>query len=230
MPGPKPFSLAVGAEGGSAWIRVAFLDDRLTQTFSDHLWSAPTQSLPLRSGPAKIAQVLELSHPLSGQVLWDELLGAKPSDDLPLEFLTPVFFRRRGFNYPLPEPGLVLASLIARWNAYAPEPVPEGVAATLLRGTTVRFLKGYTKGAMAHDRTVGFLGRVTYHLPGANNEEAAWLARLGKLAFFAGVGTRTTLGFGLTAAYQPRAGSRGRTAVNSKGDGSSGRSRPSRQA
>ena len=226
MPGPKPFSLAVGANGGSAWIRVAFLDDHVARSFSEHVWSAPSRPIPLRSGSMKIKQILELSHALSGQKTWDELLRTRPAADLSLKFLTPTFFRRRGFNYPMPEPGLVLGSLIAKWNAFAPEAVPESVSTTLTEGVTVRFFSGRTQGAVAHERVVGYLGRVTYHLPDASSKEAAWLARLGELAFFSGVGAKTTLGFGLTTTYQPRLKPRNQTAVSDKNDRSSVRRPP----
>jgi len=196
--GPKPFSLAVGRAGGRAWIRVAFLDDDLAGIFAEALWSWPARAaLPLRSGSARILEILEHSHPLSGKAGWGEILNEPPTTDLTLEFTTPTFFRRRGFNYPVPEPGLVLYSLAQKWNAHAPEQISERIVEHLTEGTTVRYLKGHTVGALAHERTVGFRGKVTYHVPNPNAEDALWLGRLGRLAFFSGVGAKTTLGFGL---------------------------------
>ncbi len=200
--GPKPFSVAVGTNGDkTSWVRVAFLDDGLARTFSEHVWELNPPVIPLGNGPARIAAILELSHPLAGENSWSELLSTTPAADLPLEFLRPTFFRRRGFNYPLPEPGLVLSSLAQKWSAYAPEPIGQADLTELINKTTVRFMNGQTVSARAHERTVGFVGRVTYHIPRASTKEALWLARLGKLAFFSGVGAKTTLGFGLVRMY-----------------------------
>jgi CRISPR-associated endoribonuclease Cas6 len=49
--------------------------------------------------------------------------------------------------------------------------------------------------------TVGFVGKVVYHLPKATEEEALWLSALGRYAFFSGVGAKTSLGYGLARAF-----------------------------
>jgi len=50
---------------------------------------------------------------------------------------------------------------------------------------------------------VGFVGRVVYHLPKASPTEAQWLQALGRFAFYAGVGAKTSLGFGRARVFDP---------------------------
>ena len=204
--GPKPFSTAVIGNGDSFWLRFSFTQDAVYKAAIYRAWEflgrPPFEQLP----DGRIAAVFETAHELSGRKSWEELREAASSADLPLEFLTPTFFRRKEANYPIPDPGLILSSLIRDWNAFAPEPVPTEVAERLVEYTTARYLNTRTLSATAHSRTVGFVGRVTLHLPKASEEEARWLSRLGELAFFSGVGAKTTLGFGLTRRYKPPEG------------------------
>ena len=89
--GPKPFSLAVGKTRGSSWVRVAFLDDDLAASFGEAIWSLRPKVLPLRSGAVQIESILELSHPLAGEMAWGKILNTKPRVGLQLEFLTPMY-------------------------------------------------------------------------------------------------------------------------------------------
>ena len=204
--GPKPFATAVieGKEG--FLLRLSFAHDTVYEAAIHQAWKSlgrvPFEKLP----DGQITAVFETAHALSGKKDWAELMSTPPSADLPLEFLTPTFFRRRDANYPVPAPGLILASLIRSWNAFAPEPVPPEVAERLVEHTTARHLNTRTLTKTAHAPAVGFVGRVTLHLPRATEEEALWLSRLGELAFFSGVGAKTTLGFGLTRRYELREG------------------------
>ena len=201
--GPKPFTTATMEAGNNFWLRFSFTQDAIYEAALYRAWKFLGQS-PFEQLPkGRIAAIFESAHDLSGKKSWHEITEAEPSADLPLEFLTPTFFRRKEANYPIPAPGLILSSLVRHWNAFAPEPVPEEVAGRLIEHTTARYLNIRTLSATAHSRTVGFIGRVTLHLPKATEEEARWLSRLGELAFFSGVGAKTTLGFGLTRRYEP---------------------------
>ena len=205
-PPPKPFALATGRDDAGPWVRLSFLEAPLLKEAGRLLWQNLNRNLALPPQNPRVLAVYEHAHAWAGKKDWAELMSTPPSADLPLEFLTPTFFRRRDANYPVPAPGLILASLIRTWNTFAPEPVPPGVAERLVEHTTARHLNTRTLSATAHSRTVGFVGRVTLHLPRATEEEARWLSRLGELAFFSGVGAKTTLGFGLARRYELREG------------------------
>ena len=200
--GPKPFTTAVIEDKNSFWLRLSFTQDEAYEAALYRAWELMGRSPFGQQPDGRVTAVFETAHELSGKRAWHELMEAPPSADLPLEFLTPTFFRRKEANYPIPVPGLILSSLIRDWNAYAPEPVPPEVAKRLVEYTTARHFNTRTLSATAHSRTVGFVGRVTLHLPRATEEEARWLSRLGELAFFSGVGAKTTLGFGLTRRYE----------------------------
>ena len=197
--GPRAFSLASGQEKPKiAWVRIAFLEDDLAQLAQTLFWENLKQALPLGKTRAKLLTVYEEAHPLSGRKSWDELMQAPPTQDVQLRFLTPTLFKKGASHYPVPDPERILQSLIRSWNRFAPERLPEEHALGLLKKITARHISVHTKSLNAHTRTPGFLGWVTLHLPKATDEERRWLARLGELAFFSGVGAKTTLGFGLT--------------------------------
>jgi len=200
--GPKPFAIAIKENSDGFWIRFSFSKDEVYEAALNRAWEFLYRSPFEKSPEGRITAVFETAHELSGKKSWAELMAAAPSADLPLEFQSPTFFRRRDANYPIPSPGLILASLIRDWNAFAPEPVPPEVAERLVEYTTARHLNVRTVSVTAHSRTPGFVGRVTLHLPRATEEEARWLSRLGELAFFSGVGAKTTLGFGLVRRYE----------------------------
>jgi CRISPR-associated endoribonuclease Cas6 len=198
--GLKPFTVAVGGRE-APWLRFTFLDEGLYAALSPALYGLAGQDLHLGDTIYKVKTVLQENHPWAGMTTWPRLFQSESSTDLPLQFVSPTFFRRQGANYPLPEPRLVFGSLVERWNLYAPLKVPEAIAASLTERCTLRYLRLLSRSASAHDRTVGFVGRVTFHLPGASEDEAHWLGVLGSFAFYSGVGAKTTLGFGQAKPY-----------------------------
>ena len=196
--GPRPFALAAGAgNDGGTWARFAFLDDALADAAAGALWDRLGKPLPLGKTQVRLLAVLEHAHPLAGKKSWPALLGAEPASDVLLEFLTPTLFKKGDVHYPVPDPERILRSLIRRWNAFAPERMAEGLILELSKKVTARFLNVHTRAAHGHTRTPGFVGRIALHFPKASEPEGRWVARLGELAFFSGVGAKTTLGFGL---------------------------------
>ena len=199
-PGLKPFTVGVGKRD-APFLRFTFLDEALYAALSPKLYGLAGQTVSL-GGRYRVRAVLQEDHPWAGLTTWPRLFGAESCADAPLRFASPTFFRRKGANYPLPEPKLVFGSLIERWNAHAPLAVPEPVATVLTERLTLRYLQLRSRSATAHDRTVGFMGRATFHLPRATPDEAHWLAVLSRFAFYSGVGAKTTLGFGQTTPYR----------------------------
>ena len=182
--GENPFALGFGGREGASWARVSLLVEELYARLAprDH---------------ALEGAVVRLGPPLRARaVLPARLFQGPPSRDLALRFASPTFFRRKGVHYPVPEPRLVLESLLRRLEAFGPLKAPEGVREALLERTTVRSLEGRTLPARTEVDTAGFVGRVVYHLPRATEEEALWLSALGRFAFYSGVGAKTSLGYG----------------------------------
>ncbi|GLV49283.1 CRISPR-associated endoribonuclease Cas6 [Thermus sp. LT1-2-5] len=193
--GENPFALGFGGKEGAYWARVSFLKEELYARLSPRLFALEGEAARLGK-PFRVRAVLQEGHPWAGVSTYPRLFQNPLGPDLPLRFHSPTFFRRKGVHYPVPEPKLVMESLLRRLEAFGPLKAPEGVREALLERTTVRWLEGRTLKAETEVDTVGFVGRVVYHLPRATEEERAWLWALGRFAFFAGVGAKTALGYG----------------------------------
>ena len=200
----NPFSLGLGGAEGQWWVRIGFLEESLYARLSPHLFGLMGQQVKLKQ-PFRVKAVLQEEHPWAGLSTYPRLFQGQASPSLGLQFASPTFFRRKGHSYPLPEPRLVFDSLTQRWNAFAPVKVPPEV-----KQAWERLLVGQFQGRTHHiapnddERGVGFVGRAVYYLPKASPTEAQWLQALGRFAFFAGVGAKTSLGFGRVRMFDPR--------------------------
>lgn len=202
--GAKPFALsALSERDGEFVFRVALLDDTLWEPF----WA----------GMLEVGHVNLLGQRLPIQEGWltreyrpyPQLAAeARPEREIQFRFLTPTSFRHGKLHYPLPDPRTIFRSLLARWNAFAPQPLRMdeeellnvivghvGISRHHIRTTLIDFGKG-NKG-----KQVGFTGMVTMRIQRAHllSEEA--LLRLNTLAdyaHFCGVGHKTTHGMGQT--------------------------------
>lgn len=202
--GDNPFSLGFGGGEKGYWTRIALLKEPLYAKLSPRLFALEGQRIRLGK-PFRVRAVLQEGHPWAGLTTYPRLFGPPEGPDLPLRFHSPTFFRRQGVHYPLPEPRLVLESLLRRLEGLTPLQAPPGVREALLERSTVRWFEGKTLRADAEVEAVGFVGRVVYHLPRATEEELTWLWALGRWAFYAGVGAKTSLGFGRAKVFLPRA-------------------------
>lgn len=145
------------------------------------------------------------AHPWAGQISYEalatqalRLAGGAPRA-WTLEFATPLTFRRGPVNQPLPLPLLVFGSLLDKWNAFAPLPLPAELRATIadlvVSEFDLRSQAAPTKGGAIQ---IGAVGRCAYRALG---DGGAWLAGvdlLARFAFYSGVGAGTARGFGQT--------------------------------
>ncbi|GIW25841.1 CRISPR-associated endoribonuclease Cas6 [Meiothermus sp.] len=200
---PNPFSLGLGGAEGQWWVRIGLLEEGLYARLSPHLFGLAGQSVKLKA-PFRVKAVLQEGHPWAGVSTYPKLFQGQASASLGFQFASPTFFRRKGHSYPLPEPKLVFDSLVQRWNAFAPVKVPEEVQQAWER-LTVSGFQGRTHRIAPNEdeRGVGFVGRVVYYLPKASPTEAQWMQALGRFAFYAGVGAKTSLGFGRVRGFDP---------------------------
>lgn len=118
---------------------------------------------------------------------------------LRLEFLTPTVIARDSLPHLLPETALVFGSLIRRWRQCGGPEVPglryEETAVVGVRITDRRV-------ALENHAQRGFTGRVAYRVP---DDLGAWYHALADFADYAGVGRRTSQGFGRVT-YERSAG------------------------
>jgi len=199
---PQPFTLAVGGNSGNFWLRITFIDETLYSILSPKLYALNKQKIRLGNAQVRIKTIIHDKHPWAGLSTYPRLFQGETTSDYPLRFASPTFFKRKGAHYPLPEPRLVFGSLIDRFRAHAPVEPPDWLSETLTR-TTLRTYSLRTRGIEHEVRAVGFVGRAVFHLPRASEDEMRWLGALWKFAFFAGVGAKTSLGFGQVKPYSP---------------------------
>ena len=146
-------------------------------------------------------------HGWAGYDSWSRLVQrAKADEEIVLEFSSPTAF---GFGQKdwgkkvmvLPLSETVFGSLARSWNALAPTPfqvdrrrlreyLDEHVVIKRiddLHTQMLRFRRSYQ---------IGFVGRVTYGLMGDDRPIRCQLNALADLAFYAGIGMKTTMGMG----------------------------------
>lgn len=191
-------------------LRLTLLDAALHERFMARFLRSDRRPV-IRLGEAELL-VREIrgtpgSHPWAGYSSWAELVqAAQPSSELTIEFASPTAF---GFGQRawgkkivvLPQPELVFDSLARSWNALAPAPLAvdrEALAAYLAEDVVVKRLEHLATQMQHFGRApqVGFMGRVTYGLMGPGDSVRRQLDTLAALAFYAGVGMKTTMGMG----------------------------------
>ena len=150
---------------------------RATQT-DDHPWASSASyeqiAAPLLDRPAELP------------ARWD------------VQFASPVTFRRRGVNLPMPMPELVFGSLLEKWNAFAPIALPDEVRRFAEERLAVsryelRTLAGPTSGGALQ---IGAVGRCTYVAIGHDRYWQACITTLARYAYYAGIGAGTARGLG----------------------------------
>jgi len=198
--GRRPFSLApLGYPGqrDRLTLRVGILSPALFEQFWTRWEKRGGISLSIGR---KLLRPLSIdqSGPWAGSSDWLDLFNLSASKQIKLFFYTPTAFRQGDVDLPLPLPRLVFRSLLARWNAFAPFPLPlstqtidRKIAVSSARIQTRIFFDG-----RAH--IPGFVGQVEFRiLRGVSEEETRAISALASLAFYAGVGRKTTHGMGL---------------------------------
>lgn len=130
---------------------------------------------------------------------WRELLDTPVAREMiSFRFVSPTSFRRQGLQVVFPLPVNVFGSLVQRWNALAPYPMPDLPEVWDRLPVTRHRL---TTDVVRHGKysIIGFTGLVTYLVPRETPEAIrAQLAVLARFAEVAGVGYGTTKGLGTT--------------------------------
>ena len=115
-----------------------------------------------------------------------------------MDFISPTTFRRKGLNVPLPDPQLVYGSLWQKWQAFSGIDVDEMVYASMIDSLVVSRADIHTSIWKFPQVTLkGFVGNVQFELVKNDSTDAKRLfAALSRLAFYSGVGYKTTMGMG----------------------------------
>lgn len=203
-------------------VRFTFLDDALYPLLARYFLTTPDLRFDLVRTELTVARIL--STPQSGEewagyVSFTELhtSASETEKQFSFHFATPTFFKRGGgptypdLLVPLPLPDLIFGSLLRNWNQFASASFVE---ATLLKEICAHHLE------MTHHRISsqqarlvfqredgqyrtttfpGFVGTCAFRLVGLQDPAIIkTLNALADFAFYAGVGAKTTMGFGVT--------------------------------
>ena len=194
--------------GAECWLRVTTLHEEIFQTFIQRFLQGgmrpKVQLGPLTFG---VSEVLTTpgAHPWSGFIEASDLLAAaKPTGRLTLEFVSPTAFNLgtvpgSGLHYALfPQPALVFgSSLAAVWRDFIAPDFDRSYLEDMATEARVSDYRLQTQTLKWKGRVQkGFTGRCTYDLRPLAAGDQCLLAALAGLAFFAGVGGKTTQGMG----------------------------------
>ncbi len=122
-----------------------------------------------------------------------------------MDFLTPTTFRKGKSDYPLPDPSLVFKSLIRKWVTFGDVRIDKNLRKVLERDIQVSGAWIRTKKVELSrlGKVVGFTGRVVFFVDSEDREVLRWINALAKFGEFAGVGRKTTMGFGKVKVIKP---------------------------
>lgn len=193
----KPFAVgAPVAERGAVTWRLGWLPDLALPAG----W--PPQELRLGGSTCRVIDAQVRHQPFAA------LATSRPVTRSQVRFLTPTYFSRNGRDVPLPDPVLVLRSLTQRWNAFAPVSlaIDDMLGKELLRTALLTEAAVHTVRAQVGRDTwqTGFVGDAEFALTHAASSDAgAVFAALLRYATVAGVGARTTHGFGEVSPEPP---------------------------
>lgn len=216
--GPKPFtcSTLVGARRAGpntlaltpdrpCWLRFTALDPAIAAILLARR-DAPPDSIELDGVtlPLENATTDPAVHPWAGLATYEEIAAPyllarqKAPRRLSLAFASPVAFRQREMNMPLPLPNLVFGGLAERWNAFSPVAVSPEVRRFAEAGVALNSFRLRSRALPVKDGApqIGAVGEATYV---AVHYDRYWMGVLGLLAdfaFYAGVGRMTTVGLG----------------------------------
>lgn len=205
-------SLALKA-GQEGWLRVTLLDPVLFQTFISYFLQGLGQpTIRLEDLTFQVTEILSTpsSHKLAGydsleslSQRWDQAhITDKDHRQIPFHFRTPTAFSMR--NAPirhmhiLPDPPLVFGQLADYWDRLTGSETRDIVRAfSVERVVVARYGIETHMYQYRRSKQVGFTGQVTYEILDKDAlSMIQHLNRLADLAFYTGVGSKTTMGMG----------------------------------
>jgi CRISPR-associated endoribonuclease Cas6 len=196
---PKPYTVSplIVDDTQTARFRITLLDDALLPALQTGI--AQQSQVRIAWATLELADAPRVAQKSYAQIARD----ADETPEIVLRFDSPTSFRSRDMHYPLPDPVMVFASYLARWNAFAPEPLhisetwlewlQQSVAVTRfnLESRVVKF-KDFVQ--------IGCIGTVQYSAMKSQTDRGgiAPLNALATFAEFCGTGHKTTQGMGQT--------------------------------
>ncbi|MBP8251774.1 MAG: CRISPR system precrRNA processing endoribonuclease RAMP protein Cas6 [Herpetosiphon sp.] len=185
-------------------VRVTLLNPELEALMQRWL-ATPPAMLELIGTAWEITTIMASSdqHPWAGQMSYAEIAAptlarGEAGTRWTMEFVSPVTFRQRGLNQPFPSPDLVFGSLLDKWNAFAPIALPDEVKrfASECMATSRFDVRSYGEPTKNGALQIGAVGQCTYVAVNRDRYWCACIETLARFAFWSGVGSGATRGFG----------------------------------
>lgn len=187
-------------------VRLTGLTPDVCQAWERHFVADPPQRIEAQGCEFAVAGVCSTTseHGWAGRATYGELLGRalargmEANRTISLELATPLAFRTRGMNMPLPLPALLFGSLAERWNTFSPYPLPGDVRRVAEEEVAVSSFVLMSAQSMYKDGglQIGGYGRIKYRYLGKDRQAAVALDALAEFARYSGVGIKTTAGMG----------------------------------
>ncbi len=183
-------------EAEKLFIEVSFLEETLFPRFlSSFILNRDTK---LEMGGVRLRRVAR-PYVRDGDIAsYTTLLEeAGYGDKICMDFLTPTTFKKGKNNYPLPDPKLVFKGLIKRWQIFSDVKIGMDLREFMedIKVVGVR-IETRKVDLSSMGWVAGFTGRVYLSLPSGDREAVRWFRALARFGEFAGVGRKTTMGFG----------------------------------
>jgi CRISPR-associated endoribonuclease Cas6 len=204
------------------WFRITSLDERLDRVLIGRNLPAEVEILNERFKVEHICRT-PTEHSWANCQSWDELTASAATltekngfnRKFWLGFHSPTTFKAAGRAFPLPLPEQVFNSLLTRWNSFSPYRIEvENLCADLaISGYDLATHLVWMEGSRQGSKLLCFTGWCEYTLFSNDKRVADILKALTNLAFYAGVGYKTSMGFGQIALHPP-GGSSGSKPLN----------------
>jgi len=201
--------------GQPGWLRVCLLDSELFAAFTTHLLANARPSIRLGDVHFAVHEALGSpgSHPWAGYTTLDDLAALGPASRWVLDFQSPTAVRwgdadnrrRRVEVFPLPR--MAVNGLRRRWDGWTGERWGREFEEWVERNVIVERVWQWETQVFPYKRQsyVGGVGKLAYRLLDSRDKaKAAHLNRLLHLAFFTGIGYKTTHGLGQVRVISPQ--------------------------
>lgn len=187
---------------GIARLTICLLDPLLLPALAVALQVDQNLELGDQRGRIRSVAWCEADDPEASSISWTDLEAqARATFRIQLDFLTPTFFRqgngKQAWSLPLPDPSAIVGSMERHWLTWCGR-LPSGWQTGAV---PVQLDSARIETRMIHARTqmVGFVGRVSLSLIGANHDQALGFNALIQAAPYTGIGAKTAYGFGRVA-------------------------------
>jgi CRISPR-associated endoribonuclease Cas6 len=190
--------------GEAACFRVSFVYDSEADEFAELLSRRLGETVRLGRAQFKLHKILTPGeHPLAVSFPLRHSGLFQTSDITGFRFISPTGFKRDGKQFFLPLPELVFGDLLRKWARFAGEPPVAEPENLISRMEITRYNLRSHAAKLRNDRIFrGFCGEVEYSANRLTEDERAFISALASMAYFTGVGYKTTQGLGEVLPFQ----------------------------